>query len=665
MLWHTPMVFIGDQNTALKKVIFCAMMLFSLSLSLTTEALAQPAVGKTYKEFLPLGSGASVALPEGNWETTHMTTWSPSSATWEVLTLKNLQPNPAVAFVVIRTARSYNKWGNTNCAQKRSNFYFYNEHGTTQNALLNKCSRTFAFGNVAPLMDVSYPNWKQNDKDWWLLAAPGLKDLAKYGNSSMFVSELEIQQYNGYRVRIEAFIPPPKGFSLRKFRDDMDAGITRPESEMITMWNSIYIESLYKSFFEKKPQAIMALNVPWTNSAGQLIPQTQTTVVAAAAEPVKAPLPPAATPPKVQVAEAPAKSQAVTSPSPQPVAANAPVVNAPAISQILPPVAVAAAPPPLPSGPSAAELAERRRAEQERKLLEDEKNKVMQQLEAMRQMLAKLQKENEIAAANAKLAEANKAKAEAEAAKSKLAEAAVPAKPLVFANRKALVIGNDLYTDVSKLNNAAADANAMAIALEQVGYKVFKHLNLDEKKFKQAIRDFRANVQGGDEVLVFYAGHGVQLGSANYLLPIDIKGEGEDQVKDEAILLQKILDELEEKKTKFALAVIDACRDNPFKTKGRALGGRGLAPTSAATGQMVMFSAGSGQQALDRLSDKDPEKNGLFTRIFVKEMMKPGVSVDRVLRNVRTEVVRLAKSVGHEQTPALYDQAIGEFYFKQ
>ena len=665
MLWHTPMVFKGDQNTALKKVIFCAMMLISLSLSLTTEALAQPAVGKTYKEFLPLGSGASVALPEGNWETTHMTTWSPSSATWEVLTLKNLQPNPAVAFVVVRTARSYNKWGNTNCAQKRSNFYFYNEHGTTQNALLNKCSRTFAFGNVAPLMDVSYPNWTQNDKDWWLLAAPGLKDLAKYGNSSMFVSELEIQQYNGYRVRIEAFIPPPKGFSLRKFRDDMDAGITRPESEMISTWNSIYIESIYKSFFEKKPQAIMALNVPWTNSAGQLIPQTQSTVVAAASEPVKAPLPPAATPPKVQVAEAPAKSQAVTSPSPQPVAANAPVVNAPAISQIVPPVAVAAAPPPLPSGPSAAELAERRRAEQERKQLEDEKNKVMQQLEAMRQMLAKLQKENEVAAANAKLAEANKAKAEAEAAKSKLAEAAVPAKPLVFANRKALVIGNDLYSDVSKLNNAAADANAMAIALEQVGYKVFKHLNLDEKKFKQAIRDFRANVQGGDEVLVFYAGHGVQLGSANYLLPIDIKGEGEDQVKDEAILLQKILDELEEKKTKFALAVIDACRDNPFKTKGRALGGRGLAPTSAATGQMVMFSAGSGQQALDRLSDKDPEKNGLFTRIFVKEMMKPGVSVDRVLRNVRTEVVRLAKSVGHEQTPALYDQAIGEFYFKQ
>jgi hypothetical protein len=78
---------------------------------------------------------------------------------------------------------------------------------------------------------------------------------------------------------------------------------------------------------------------------------------------------------------------------------------------------------------------------------------------------------------------------------------------------------------------------------------------------------------------------------------------------------------------------------------------------------MVMFSAGSGQQALDKLGPKDADKNGLFTRIFVKEMLKSGISVDRVLRNVRNQVVEQAKSVGHEQTPALYDQSIGEFYF--
>jgi hypothetical protein len=203
----------------------------------------------------------------------------------------------------------------------------------------------------------------------------------------------------------------------------------------------------------------------------------------------------------------------------------------------------------------------------------------------------------------------------------------------------------------------------MAKALAEVGYKVTKHLNLNEKTFKAALRDFRQQVEGGDEVLFFYAGHGVQLANANYLLPIDIKGENEEQVKDDAIQLQRFLDDMQDKKTKFALAVIDACRDNPFKGNGRSVGTRGMAPTSAATGQMVMFSAGSGQQALDKLGPKDPEKNGLFTRIFVKEMLKSGISVDRVLRNVRNQVVEQAKSVGHEQTPALYDQSIGEFYF--
>jgi hypothetical protein len=138
-------------------------------------------------------------------------------------------------------------------------------------------------------------------------------------------------------------------------------------------------------------------------------------------------------------------------------------------------------------------------------------------------------------------------------------------------------------------------------------------------------------------------------------------------MKDEGISLQRILDDMSEKKAKFTLAMIDACRDNPFKTNGRAIGGngRGLAPTTAATGQMVVFSAGTGQQALDKLGPNDKDKNGLFTRIFVREMQKPGVSVDRVVRSVRGEVVNMAKSVGHEQVPAIYDQVVGEFYFRK
>jgi hypothetical protein len=230
--------------------------------------------------------------------------------------------------------------------------------------------------------------------------------------------------------------------------------------------------------------------------------------------------------------------------------------------------------------------------------------------------------------------------------------------------RKALVIGNDLYRHVTRLDNARADARAMSQSLQTLGFNVTLALDQTERGLKETLRNFKSSVEGGDEVVVFYAGHGVQIGTTNYLLPVDITGQNEDQVRDEAIQMQRILDDMQERRTGFLLMIVDACRDNPFKVAGRTLGGRGLAPTTAATGQMVIFSAGTGQQALDKLGADDKEPNGLFTRLFLREMEKPGVSVDRVLRSVRTEVARLARSVGHEQTPALYDQSLGDFFFK-
>ena len=237
--------------------------------------------------------------------------------------------------------------------------------------------------------------------------------------------------------------------------------------------------------------------------------------------------------------------------------------------------------------------------------------------------------------------------------------------PTIFANRKALVIGNDSYQAVTPLVNAREDAKVVAEALASLGYKVSLKLDVTQKQFKSELRSFKSQVQAGDEVAIFYAGHGVQIASTNYLLPVDINAKNEEEVRDDGVSLQRLLDDMNEKNAKFTLAMIDACRDNPFKGSGRALSSRGLAPTTAATGQMIVFSAGTGQQALDKLGPSDKSKNGLFTRVFVKEMQKSGVSVDRVVRNVRSEVVALAKSVGHDQVPAIYDQVVGEFYFKQ
>jgi len=229
--------------------------------------------------------------------------------------------------------------------------------------------------------------------------------------------------------------------------------------------------------------------------------------------------------------------------------------------------------------------------------------------------------------------------------------------------RKALVIGNNGYEHVARLDNAQTDALAIADALQTVGFQVTVGRDLSERRMKEVLRQFRQTVQGGDEVVVYFAGHGVQLANTNYLLPVDIRGQNEEEVKDESIPLQRILDDMQERRAGFMLAIIDACRDNPFRVATRAARSRGLAPTSAATGQMIIFSAGTGQQALDKLGNNDTERNGLFTRLLLREMKKPGQPIDRIVRSVRTEVARLAKTVGHEQTPAVYDQTLGDFYF--
>ena len=231
------------------------------------------------------------------------------------------------------------------------------------------------------------------------------------------------------------------------------------------------------------------------------------------------------------------------------------------------------------------------------------------------------------------------------------------------ARRVALVIGNDSYQSAAPLQNARSDAKAVARALERAGFAVTLKEDLTLKAMKEALRNFKEQISGGDEAVFYFSGHGVQFEGTNYLIPTDLVPQSEEQVADESVPLQRILDALRDQKSRFALAIVDACRDNPFKGSGRAIGGRGLAPVTAATGQMVLYSAGAGQEALDRLGPGDSDPNGVFTRVLIKEINKPGVPTDQMLKNVRDQVVRLARGVNHEQVPALYDQSIGEFYF--
>jgi hypothetical protein len=323
----------------------------------------------------------------------------------------------------------------------------------------------------------------------------------------------------------------------------------------------------------------------------------------------------------------------------------------------------------------AEELA-KQKAELERVRIEQEREKVEAAalLKKQQEEIARLREQRNEAKRQAELLEKQKYDLEklntAKANQSKPASnpsVEIPAnKKIAQVNanpRKALIIGNNTYKHVTKLNNAVADAEAIAAKLASLGYSITTSFNTSRSDMFRSLRNFANTVQGGDEVVFFYAGHGVELGGKNFLLPTDIKGDDAQQVEDDAIELQRVLNDMSENRAKFTLAIVDACRDNPFKSSGRAIGGRGLAPTTAATGQMVIFSAGAGQQALDKLNEKDKNPNGLFTRIFVEEMTQVGMPIDRVVKKVRRRVVELANSVGHQQVPAIYDQVIGDFFF--
>lgn len=247
------------------------------------------------------------------------------------------------------------------------------------------------------------------------------------------------------------------------------------------------------------------------------------------------------------------------------------------------------------------------------------------------------------------------------------AERKANAPPTVFASRKALLIGNDTYKYALPLRNAREDARSMAAELKAFGYEVTLQLDQSQKEMQATLRDFRENIKEGDEVLFYFSGHAVEIDGRNYLTPIDTVGTNESQLVDDSIELKTaVLDPFSRKKVKLTLALIDACRDNPFiKTSSTRsmMATRGLAPTTPATGQLIVYSAGSGQAALDRLGSNDTSKNGLFTRVFLQEMKKVDLPIDRIIKNVRTEVVRLARTVGHEQVPAIYDEVVGDFYF--
>jgi tetratricopeptide (TPR) repeat protein len=233
--------------------------------------------------------------------------------------------------------------------------------------------------------------------------------------------------------------------------------------------------------------------------------------------------------------------------------------------------------------------------------------------------------------------------------------------PAVPERRIALVIGNNAYQFAPKLELAVPDARTMMATLKERGFDVISGYDLKRREMNRLISDFLNGVSADSVAVIYYSGHGVQVHGTNFLIPTDLNPEQESDVIDDGVELGRIVEQVRATKAHFVLAIIDACRNNPFHSSSRSIGAsRGLAPTTA-SGAMILYSAGVDQEAVDKLTPTDT--NGLFTGELVKMIHVPGLSVQEMMRRTRNVVSRKAESIGHKQTPALYDEASGDFMF--
>ena len=217
--------------------------------------------------------------------------------------------------------------------------------------------------------------------------------------------------------------------------------------------------------------------------------------------------------------------------------------------------------------------------------------------------------------------------------------------------RVALIIGNGTYQKVARLANPVNDAKAVAQMFKAAGFdSVEVRQDLGVVDFKRAVRDFFDAAQASDVAVVYYAGHGIQVGDTNYLIPVDARLASEIDVQDEAVSLDRIMMMLQPAK-RLRLVILDACRENPFLARMKIASAsrgitRGLARMEPENNSLVAFAAKGGQIAEDGKGDHSP-----FTAAIIKHLVVPGLDIRLALGRVRDEVVR---STASKQEPFVY-----------
>ena len=223
----------------------------------------------------------------------------------------------------------------------------------------------------------------------------------------------------------------------------------------------------------------------------------------------------------------------------------------------------------------------------------------------------------------------------------------------------ALVIGNGQYAGANRaLKNPTHDARLMSETLLKLGFEVQTHLNLSRADMSQRVSAFAAALPAGATSLVFYAGHGLQINGASYLMPVDIQLSSEQNVQLRAYPLRRLLDEVSSAASAVNIVILDACRDNPFQppppVRYRSNGPMGLAKVQAPRGTLLAYSTQPGQLAADGIG-----ANSTYTATLAKTLLDPGLTLEDIFKKVNT----LVRNATRDDQIPWFETSLTDAYF--
>jgi tetratricopeptide (TPR) repeat protein len=237
-----------------------------------------------------------------------------------------------------------------------------------------------------------------------------------------------------------------------------------------------------------------------------------------------------------------------------------------------------------------------------------------------------------------------------------------PGAPVGVTRKVALIVGNGAYRSVPKLDNPPRDAKLIADTLRGLGFQTVNlAADVGRDQFFAALREFGREAERADWAVVYYAGHGMEIGGVNYLVPIDAKLAADRDAEAQAVALEQVIAAVSGAR-RLRLVMLDACRDNPFEktmqhTIALKLVNKGLSNIEPEAGFMVVYAAKHGETALDGDSLNSP-----FALALAREIKVPKIEVRRLFDIVRDDVW---KATNRQQQPFTYGSLPGreDFYF--